>query len=345
MNLKLVANILRKQNILVLNKIQIRRFLNAPFKELDSFPKTIDSYESLHKFSIQEPDKFWGTVARSRLEWFKDFKQVTQGDFNDPDFKLKWFIDGKMNVSVNCVDRHYLKNPDKIALIWEKDQPDTEEYVTYSDLYKLMNRIANMLKSYNIKKGDRVAIYMPCSTMAVATMLACARIGAVHSVIFAGFSAEAIASRIQDSQCSAIVTANQGVRGGKFIELKKTVDEAVKNCPSIQNVFVFKRTSSPIETNNSDVIVDNVLDSFSTECLPEVMDSEDPLFMLYTSGSTGKPKGLIHTQAGYLLHAALSHQLTFNYSENDVWGCMADIGWITGNFMFEYTLFKRLVYK
>ncbi len=188
-------------------------FLTTPFPELKHFPNTIDSHESLHKFSIENADQFWSTIARSRLEWFQDFTAVSSGSFSDPEFKAKWFIDGKINVTVNCVDRHYKKNPQKTALIWERDQQGTELFVTYEELYNSMNRIANMLKSYNVKKGDRVAIYMPCSPDAVAAMLACARIGAIHSVVFAGFSAESLASRINDSQCKVVITSNQGLRG------------------------------------------------------------------------------------------------------------------------------------
>lgn len=318
------------------NLILKRKFLTAPFKELQHFPSTINDYKSLHAFSIEQPDKFWGTLAKSRLQWDQDFKQVTSGQFTDTDFNLKWFIDGKLNVSVNCVDRHYLEDPKRIALIWEKDQPGTEEYVTYEELYKSMNQIANMLKAHGIKKGDRVAIYMPTSTMTVATMLACARIGAIHSIIFAGFSPQALASRINDSQCKAVITVNQGVRAGKFIELKQIVDKAVETCPSIEHVFTFKRTNTEIKRTSKDVIVDEIIEQFPTECKPEIMDSEDPLFMLYTSGSTGAPKGLIHTQAGYLLHAALAHQLVFDYKVGDVFGCLADVGWITGHSCVVY---------
>jgi acetyl-CoA synthetase len=315
-----------------------RSFLTANLPELSSFPKAINNYESLHKFSIENKDVFWGTLAKSRLEWYEDFKKVTEGNFSDENFHLKWFLGGKLNVSVNCVDRHYLKNANKVALIWEKDEAGQHETTTYEELYKLMNQMANVLKSYNIKKGDIVAIYMPCCSMTVAAMLACARIGAIHSVIFAGFSADALASRINDSECKAVITANQGLRGGKAIELKKTVDKAVEQCPSVEHVFVYKRTDTPFKAGPKDVILDDVLNKFPSECKPEIMDSEDPLFMLYTSGSTGKPKGLIHSTAGYLLQTAFSHQIVFNYDgeKNDVFGCLADVGWITGHSYVVY---------
>ncbi len=199
-----------------------------------------------------------------------------------------------------------------------------------------MNRIANMLKAHGIKRGDRVAIYMPTCPTTVAAMLACTRIGAIHSIVFAGFSDQALASRINDSQCKAILTCNQAVRAGKFIPLKKIVDSALESCPSVKNVFVFQRTDTEVKLGPKDILADSIIDQFATECTPEIMDSEDALFMLYTSGSTGKPKGLIHTQAGYLLHVALSQQLVFNYSPGDVFGCLADVGWITGHSYVVY---------
>lgn len=304
--------------------------------EIGQLSDKITDYESLYKYSVENRELFWGTLAKNRLEWFTEFDQITSGDFNDPECKIQWFLNGKLNVSVNCVDRHYLKNPNKIALIWEKDTPGTEEYVTYEQLYKLMNQIANTLRAYGVKKGDRVAIYMPCCTMSVATMLACARIGAIHSVVFAGFSAESMISRINDSKCSVVVTANQGLRAGKYIELKKTIDQAVAKCPSVQHVFVMQRTEAPMNLGDKDINLSEKIKEFDTECTPETMDSEDPLFMLYTSGSTGKPKGLIHTQAGYLLYSAVTHKLVFGYEQNDVFGCLADVGWITGHTYVVY---------
>ncbi len=196
--------------------------------------------------------------------------------------------------------------------------------------------MANLLKSLNVKKGDRIAIYMPSSIMAVVSLLACARIGAVHNLIFAGFSAESLASRINDSECKLLITMNQAVRAGKLINLKQTVDLALEQCPTIQNVLVFKRTENDFKINKNDILIDNILNNYSTECKPEIMDSEDPLFILYTSGSTGNPKGIVHTHAGYLLHVSLSFQLIFNYKQNDVFGCLADIGWITGHSYVVY---------
>lgn len=231
----------------------------------------------------------------------------------------------------NCVDRHFQEDPDRVALIWEKDEPGTQEYVTYKDLYELMNRMANTLKSHGVRKGDRVIIYMPMAPMVVAAMLACARIGAVHSVVFAGFSSDALASRIQDAAAETVITTDQGIRGGKIIELKKVVDGAVTKCPTVKRVFVSKRTGAEVPMGKIDIPLQEELAQQPTDCPFEVMDSEDPLFLLYTSGSTGKPKGLVHTQAGYLLFSAFTHQTVFDYRRGDVFGCMADVGWITGH--------------
>ncbi|NWY55550.1 ACS2L synthetase, partial [Chionis minor] len=239
-------------------------------------------------------------------------------------------------LAVNCLDRHVEKSPNRVALIWERDEPGTAVHVTYRELLDLTCRLANTLKKYGIQKGDKVAIYMPVSPLSVAAMLACARIGAVHTVVFAGFSAESLAGRIMDSGCKAVITYNQGVRGGRIIELKTTVDEAVKNCPSVKHVFVAQRTDSKVQMTDRDVPLEEEMAKAASECAPESMDSEDMLFMLYTSGSTGKPKGIVHTQAGYLLYAAVTHKYVFDYQQGDVFGCVADIGWITGHSYVVY---------
>ncbi|NXG53095.1 ACS2L synthetase, partial [Psilopogon haemacephalus] len=236
----------------------------------------------------------------------------------------------------NCLDQHVSKSPNRVALIWERDEPGTEVYVTYRELLDLTCRLANTLKKYGIEKGDKVAIYMSVSPLSVAAMLACARIGAIHTVVFAGFSAESLAGRIKDSGCKAVITYNQGVRGGRTIELKKTVDEAVKSCPSIRHVFVAQRTDSQVQLGDCDIPLEEEMAKADSVCTPESMDSEDVLFMLYTSGSTGKPKGIVHTQAGYLLYAALTHKYVFDYQQGDVFGCVADIGWITGHSYVVY---------
>ncbi|NXK23452.1 ACS2L synthetase, partial [Arenaria interpres] len=239
-------------------------------------------------------------------------------------------------LTVNCLDRHVEKSPDRVALIWERDEPGTAVYVTYRELLDLTCRLANTLKKYGIQKGDKVAIYMSVSPLSVAAMLACARIGAVHTVVFAGFSAESLAGRITDSGCKAVITYNQGVRGGRIIELKTTVDEAVKSCPSIKHVFVAQRTDNKVQMGDRDISLEEEMAKAASVCAPESMDSEDVLFMLYTSGSTGKPKGIVHTQAGYLLYAAVTHKYVFDYQQGDVFGCVADIGWITGHSYVVY---------
>uniref|UniRef100_A0A674JW32 acetate--CoA ligase n=1 Tax=Terrapene triunguis TaxID=2587831 RepID=A0A674JW32_9SAUR len=238
--------------------------------------------------------------------------------------------------SLNCLDQHVHQSPDRVALIWEKDEPGTEVKITYRELLDMTCRLANTLKKYGVQKGDRVAIYMPVTPLAVAAMLACARIGAIHTVVFAGFSAESLAGRIIDSGCKAVITYNQGVRGGRVVELKKTVDEAVKNCPTVKHVFVAQRTDSTVHMGNRDIPLEEEMAKEAPVCAPESMDSEDMLFMLYTSGSTGQPKGIVHTQAGYLLYAAVTHKHVFDYQQGDVFGCVADIGWITGHSYVVY---------
>nr|XP_009861319.2 acetyl-coenzyme A synthetase 2-like, mitochondrial [Ciona intestinalis] len=296
--------------------------------------KGVKTYEDLYKFSVNNSDDFWGELAKTRLDWYKPFSQVSDCDMNSGN--IKWFDGGKLNVSVNCVDRHAAKHPDKVALIWEKDEPGNTEKVTYSQLLAMVCKISNCLKDSGVKRGDRVAIYMPVSPIAVAAMLACTRIGAVHSVVFAGFSADALAQRIQDAGVETILTTDQGVRGGKVIELKKTVDAAVQKCPSVKRVFVSKRTGENAPKTNLDIDLDAAMKTASENFTPEVMDSEDLLFMLYTSGSTGKPKGIVHTQAGYLLYASMTQKYVFDYHDGDIFGCVADIGWITGHSYVVY---------
>jgi len=294
----------------------------------------INTYADLHKFSLEDPNNFWGTLAKSRLQWYQDFTTVHNNDMTTGDFS--WFNNGKLNACVNCVDRHAVATPDKVALIWERDEPGTQQYITYRELLIMVNRLANTLRSHGVARRDTVVIYMPVSPTAVAAMLACARIGAVHSVVFAGFSAEALAMRINDAQSRFIITTDEGVRGGKIIPLKKTIDLAVSKCAHVERVFVSQRTGGDVPMGKLDVHLEDEMEKQSDECFAEVMDSEDVLFMLYTSGSTGKPKGLVHTQAGYLLYTGLTHQYVFNYQEGDVFGCLADIGWITGHSYVVY---------
>uniref|UniRef100_A0A8P4KGY3 Propionate--CoA ligase n=1 Tax=Dicentrarchus labrax TaxID=13489 RepID=A0A8P4KGY3_DICLA len=287
------------------------------------------SHRDLHRLSVTDPDLFWGSAAADRLRWMKPFHRVRDCELSSG--KISWFLGGKLNVSENCLDVNVEKHPDRVALIWERDEPGTEVKITYRELLETTCRLANTLKSHGIQKGDRVAIYMPVSPLAVAAMLACARIGAVHTVVFAGFSSEALAGRIQDAQCKAVLTCNEGVRGGRLVKLKSTVDAAVKSCPTVQHVFVSQRTETPTVMGELDVPLEE-----SAVCPAEPLDSEDLLFLLYTSGSTGKPKGIVHTQAGYLLYTSLTHQYVFDYRDGDVFGCVADVGWITGHSYVVY---------
>ncbi|KAM9797962.1 acetyl-coenzyme A synthetase 2-like, mitochondrial [Neosynchiropus ocellatus] len=291
----------------------------------------------LHDFSVSNTDTFWAAVARQRLSWIRPFDRVQDCDLNRG--KVKWFDGGQLNVSVNCLDRHVHTCPDRVALIWEKDEPGSEVKVTYRQLLEMTCRLGNLLRRHGVKKGDCVTIYMPPCPLAVASMLACARIGAAHNVVFAGFSAEALAERIRDAQSNTVITVNQGVRGGKVVPLKKTVDTAVEDCPAVKQVFVAMRTDTPVAMTAKDIPLEEEMQKEDVVCEPAAMDSEDVLFLLYTSGSTGKPKGLVHTQAGYLLYAAFTLRYVFNYHDGDIFGCVADIGWITGH---SYTVYGPL---
>ena len=257
--------------------------------ELASFGQNIRSHEELHRFSVDSPDKFWSVLARSRLTWDQDFHTGMKCDMRRGQFS--WFLGGQLNVSVNCVDRWAALDPERVALVWEKDEPGQEERVTYSQLLEMVSRLANCLKEAGVRRGDVVALYLPVTPVAVAAMMATARIGAVHSVIFAGFSSEAIASRINDAGASVVITADEAVRGGKKIPLKPTVDRALADCPLVKTVFVQQRTGGEVRMQGGrDVWLEEAMAGASTECKPEVMEAEDPLFLLYTSGSTGKPK-------------------------------------------------------
>ncbi|XP_062324435.1 acetyl-coenzyme A synthetase 2-like, mitochondrial [Osmerus eperlanus] len=294
----------------------------------------VNDHTGLHEFSVIECDRFWGAVARQRLSWISPFSSVQNCDLTQGN--IKWFEGGKINVSVNCLDRHVHTCPERVALIWERDEPGSEVKVTYRQLLDLTCRLANLLKRQGVRRGDCVTLYMPPCPLAVASMLACARIGAAHNVVFAGFSAEALADRIRDAQSSTVITVNQGVRGGKVTDLKKTVDAAVQNCPSVRQVLVAMRTENPVIMTDRDIPLEEEMMKEDVVCEPVALDSEEVLFLLYTSGSTGKPKGLVHTQAGYLLYASLTHRYVFNHHEGDVFGCVADIGWITGHSYVVY---------
>ncbi|CAG8471446.1 15888_t:CDS:2 [Acaulospora morrowiae] len=296
---------------------------------------SIEKYNELYQESISNPKEFWGRCAKEFLHWHKPFETVLSGGFEHGD--ISWFQEGQLNASYNCVDRHAIKDPDKVAIIYEADEPGQDRKITYGQLYRDVCRFANVLKHHGLKKGDTVAIYMPMVPEAVIAFLACARLGAVHSVVFAGFSSEALRDRIKDADSKIVITADEGCRGGKIIHTKKIVDDALKECPNVKRVFVFRRTGSDVPFNPSrDLWWHEEIEKQRPYCPPEIVNAEDPLFILYTSGSTGKPKGVLHTVAGYLLGAAVTFKYVFDYHEGDVHGCMADIGWITGHTYIIY---------
>ena len=293
------------------------------------------NHSKWYDYSLTNPEQFWGDLAAQRLHWRRPFDSVM--DCNMTKGYFRWFDGGQLNVCENVLDRHVTSDPARVALIWEKDEPGEEERVTYKELQSMVCRLSNVLKSQDVKRGDRVAIYMPVSPLAVCSMLACARIGAVHSVVFAGFSAEALRSRIADAQASIVITADEGVRGGKKIPLKATVDKALEGSNLVKKVLVMTRTGGTIQWDTErDVRLEDAMSKESDVCDAETMDSEDNLFLLYTSGSTGQPKGIAHTQAGYLLYAGLTHELVFDYKPGDIFACVADIGWITGHSYVVY---------
>ncbi len=297
---------------------------------------TAQTYERLYKQSVENPDAFWGERA-SRLEWFSKWKRVSNTSFKD-DISIRWFEGGKLNVTVNCLDRHVATTPEKIAFLWEPDQPtEPSRAISYRETLEHVNRLANVLKKHGVGKGDRVTIYLPMIPEAAFAMLACARIGAVHSVVFAGFSATSLSGRIGDCQSSFLITADEGLRGGKTIPLKQSVDEALASCPTIKSVLVVRRTGAEIPWKaGRDLWYHDECAEVSADCPPEVMDAEDPLFILYTSGSTGKPKGVLHTTAGYLLYASITHEYVFDLQRDDIYWCTADVGWVTGHSYVVY---------
>ena len=294
-----------------------------------------EKYQEIYARSINESDIFWEEQAEEFLTWFSKWDKVQQWDYND--VNIKWFTKAKLNVSYNCLDRHLEKQGDQIAIIWEGDEPDVDKRITYRELHAEVCKLANVLKSRGIKKGDCISIYMPMIPEAAVAMLACTRIGAIHSVVFGGFSPEALKDRILDSDCKLVITADEGIRGGRTVPLKENVDIALSKCPNVHTAIVIQRTGGDVAWNeNRDVWYQDAMKNASTDCPAAEMDAEDPLFILYTSGSTGKPKGVLHTTAGYLLYTAMTHKYVFDYHENDIFWCTADVGWVTGHSYIIY---------
>ena len=294
-----------------------------------------DAYLRLYRQSIDKPEAFWSEQARAFLDWFKPWDQLHHSDLAKGE--AEWFKGGLLNVAHNCIDRHLAERGEQIALIWEGDNPSESAHITYKKLHSNVCRLANVLKDRGVQKGDRVCIYMPMIPEAAYAMLACARIGAVHSVVFGGFSPDALRDRILDADCRTVITADEGVRGGKYVPLKKNVDLALQSCPDVSTVVVVERTQGEVDwVAGRDLWYHQAMQTVSHDCPAEPMDAEDPLFILYTSGSTGKPKGVLHTTGGYLLGAAMTHKYVFDYHEGDIYWCTADVGWVTGHSYIVY---------
>ena len=295
-----------------------------------------NDYALLYDKSINQNEEFWKEQGK-RISWTKPFSKIKNVKYSSKNVVIQWYYDGSLNVSYNCIDRHALNTPDKVAIIWEGDDPKTSKKITYKELLENVCKAANVLKKIGVKKGDRVTIYLTMIPELAYMMLACSRIGAIHSIIFGGFSADSIAGRIQDCKSEYIITADEGIRGGKIISLKQIVDTALKKCPDVKKCIVIKRTGNKVNwVESRDLYLDDEMSSVDTICKPEEMSAEDPLFILYTSGSTGKPKGVLHTTGGYLVYASMTHEYIFNYKEGDIYWCTADIGWITGHSYIIY---------
>ena len=293
-------------------------------------------YLSMYKDSIENNENFWNQQG-GRINWKKKYSKTKNIKYSSKDVSIKWYYDGTLNVSENCIDRHAKKTPNKIAIIWEGDDPSNSQKITYKELLQQVSKTANALKEIGVQKGDRVTIYLTMIPELAYVMLACARIGAIHSIIFGGFSADSIAGRILDCKSDFVVTADEGLRGGKLIPLKETVDKALLQCPNVKKCLIVKKTGKKINLiNGRDEYLDKILKTIGDFCQPEEMNAEDPLFILYTSGSTGKPKGVLHTSGGYLVYASMTHEYIFNYKPNDIYWCTADIGWITGHSYIIY---------
>ena len=297
---------------------------------------TAESYQDMYQRSVSDPDAFWAEEGK-RIDWIKPYTQISDVSYNKPDVHIKWFADGTLNAAANCLDRHLATRGDQTAIIWEGDDPNESKHITYKDLHAEVSRFANVLKSRGVKKGDRVTIYMPMIPEAAVAMLAVVRIGAVHSIVFGGFSPEALAGRIQDCDSTCLITADEGVRGGRAVPLKANADKALETCPDCTSCIVVKRTGGDVAWQEGrDVWYHDAMAEVSAECPAEEMAAEDPMFILYTSGSTGKPKGVLHTTGGYMVYASMTHQYVFDYHDGDVYWCTADVGWVTGHSYIVY---------
>jgi len=295
-----------------------------------------DKYLKWYKESVDNPEAFWGEHGK-RLDWIKPYTKVKDVSFNAPDVHIRWFHDGTLNVTQNCLDRHLATRGDQVAILWEGDDPSVSKTLTYRQLHEQVCKCANALKSVGVKKGDRVTLYLPMIPELAISMLACARIGAIHSIVFGGFSPDSLGGRIQDCTSTVVVTSDEGVRGGRPIPLKGNTDAALENCPTVQKCIVVKHTGGSIDWNaDRDVWYHELMEGASADCPPEEMNAEDPLFILYTSGSTGQPKGVLHTTGGYLVYASMTHQYVFDYKDGEVYWCTADIGWVTGHSYIVY---------
>ena len=323
---------MKNYNFKMSDNIKIPVFEN--FK--DSAHLTKDKYEEAYKFALDNPEAFWEKEGK-RINWINPYTKVKDVTWSNKDVNIKWFYDGTLNASYNCIDRHLLDKSDQIAIIWEGDDPNESKKITYKELHQKVSKFANMMKHFGVQKGDRVTIYMPMIPEAAYAMLACARIGAIHSVVFGGFSPDALAGRILDCDSKFLITADEGIRGGKIVPLKINSDKALEQCPDVKNVFVVKRTGGDIEMKEDrDVWYHEAVELVGDECPPEEMNAEDPLFILYTSGSTGKPKGVLHTTGGYIVYASYTHEIIFDYHDKDIYWCTADVGWVTGHSYIIY---------
>jgi len=295
-----------------------------------------DQYEKMYQESINQPDHFWSENGK-RIDWVKPYSKISNFSYDLNNLSIKWFEDGTLNASYNCIDRHVLKNGNKTAIIWEGDDPKEQKIISYNDLLKEVSKFSNVLKELGVKKGDRITIYMPMIPEAAYAMLACTRVGAIHSVVFGGFSPEALAGRIQDCDSSLIITADEGIRGGKKIPLKNNTDEALLKTSCCKKCLVVQRTGGKINWNEErDFWYHEISSKVSDQCEPEEMNAEDPMFILYTSGSTGKPKGVMHTTGGYMVYASITHEYVFDYKKNEIYWCTADVGWVTGHSYIVY---------